>query len=105
MKSINAVELNEWKMSGKPHQLIDIRELYEVETCTIGGENIVMSEIFTHLDDIKKDIPVVIHCKSGKRSSAVVHALEQKTGMKNLYTLEGGILAWIEEVDPTMVKY
>ena len=102
MKSITATELNEWKKGGKSFQLIDIRESYEVETCTIGGQVIPMDQILSSISSIRNDIPVVIHCNSGKRSSAVIYALEQKTDLQNLYSLEGGILAWINEVDPSL---
>lgn len=104
MKSISATELNEWKKSGKSFQLIDIRESYEVDTCAIGGETIPMAEILDNIAAIRNDIPVVIHCNSGKRSAAVIYALEQKTNLQNLYSLEGGIMAWVNEVDPTLIK-
>jgi sulfur-carrier protein adenylyltransferase/sulfurtransferase len=105
MKSISAKELSEWKKSGKPHQLIDVRESYEVDTCSINGINIPMEEIIHRAEEINREIPVVIHCKSGKRSAAVIHTLEQKFNLSNLYTLEGGIIAWIDEVDHSLVKY
>jgi adenylyltransferase/sulfurtransferase len=47
----------------------------------------------------------VVHCRAGARSAAVITALEQKFGMDNLYNLTGGILAWADEVDPSLEKY
>jgi adenylyltransferase/sulfurtransferase len=35
----------------------------------------------------------------------VIDFLEQNHNLQNLYNLEGGILAWIEEIDPTMEAY
>jgi len=105
MKSISADQLNEWKKNATPHLLIDIRESYEIDTCSIGGLHIPMNEVLESIDRIPKDIPVVIHCKSGKRSAAVVFSIEQKFGLKNVYTLEGGIMAWINSIDQSLVKY
>jgi rhodanese-related sulfurtransferase len=51
------------------------------------------------LDELSKDIPVIIHCRSGARSAAVVNALEQQYGFTNLYNLKGGITAYSNEID------
>ena len=105
MKEITVSELRLWQESGKEHQLIDVRKAYEVEIAEMGGEFIPQSEIMQRVDEIKTDIPVVIHCRSGKRSGDVILEIEQKYGMKNLYNLKGGILAWSDEIDPTVAKY
>lgn len=105
MKEITVTELKS-KMDAKENiQIIDVREPYEAEICSIGGELIPMGEIMEHTDKIKKDIPVIIHCRSGKRSAAVINALEQNFGYTNLHNLKGGILAWADEVDKGMSRY
>ncbi len=90
-------ELRTWISTGRDFQLVDIREENEVADSHMGGYHIPMDEVIARIDEIRRDIPVVIHCKSGKRSSAVVHALEKKFGLDNLYTLEGGIVAYLGE--------
>ncbi len=105
MKEISVTELKA-KLDAKENiQLIDVREPYEAEICEIGGVLIPMGEVMDNVDKIKKDIPVIIHCRSGKRSAAIISALESNFGFTNLYNLEGGILAWADEVDDTMSKY
>jgi adenylyltransferase/sulfurtransferase len=104
MKSINVQELNQWREENKPFQLIDIREIYEVEGGTIGGKHIPMDEVLSRTNELSKDIPVVLHCNSGRRSNAVAFALEHKFGFKNLYSLEGGISAWVAKIDHTVLK-
>ncbi len=96
MNSISPKQLHEWINSGKKFQLIDIREEHEIAEYSIGGKHIIMAEVLSRISEIERDIPVIIHCRSGKRSSAVVHALERKFSFENLYTLQGGIMAWIE---------
>jgi len=86
-------------------QLIDVREEHEAEVATIGGILIPMGTVMEHLDEIAKDKKVVVHCRSGKRSATVIQALEQQHGYTNLYNLKGGILAYADDVDPTLVKF
>jgi rhodanese-related sulfurtransferase len=100
MKELTPVELRKWKENDIVFHLIDVRESYEVAYCTIGGEHIPMGEIIQHADKISRAEPVVFHCQSGKRSAAVVYALERKFRFDNLYTLKGGVTAWGDEVDP-----
>ncbi len=99
MKEISPAELQQWKDSGKDFQLVDVREPYEAQLCTIGGKLIPMGEIVGHLDEVRKDIPVVVHCRSGARSAAVINALSTRYGFDNLVNLRGGILEFGLEVD------
>jgi len=46
----------------------------------------------------------VAHCRSGKRSAEAVQFL-QKAGFRKIWNLKGGILAWSDEVDPSVPKY
>lgn len=49
------------------------------------------------------DREIIVHCKSGARSAkAVTFLLEQGIAAKNL---KGGILAWIDRIDPSQPKY
>jgi len=47
-----------------------------------------------------------VHCRSGKRSADVIHMLREigYDGAK-LYNVDGGILAWAKDIDPTMPSY
>jgi len=95
---ITPAQLFMWIKQEKPHQLIDIREEHEVVIFNIGGKHIPMDSVLKNANYIEKNIPVVIHCQSGRRSAAVVYALQQKFGYDNLFSLEGGITAWAELV-------
>lgn len=99
MKEISATELQAWRERGEPHQLVDVREPYEAQLCSIGGELIPLGEIVARIGELRKDIPVVVHCRSGSRSAAVIHALATRYGFDNLVNLSGGILAFGREVD------
>ncbi len=91
--------------SGAEFKLIDVREPHEFEICNLKGELIPMNEVPEHLDKIPKDVPVVVHCRSGARSGRIIQYLEQEHGYTNLFNLKGGILAWADEIDTGMPKY
>ena len=102
MKEITVLELRKMKASGEKFVILDVREPYEVEVCGIGGICLPMSQLIDRIEEIPKDVPVVVHCRSGSRSCAVIDALSSRYGFSNLINLKGGIQAWQEEVDPTL---
>ncbi|MGZ3755595.1 MAG: rhodanese-like domain-containing protein [Mucilaginibacter sp.] len=104
MKEISVQELKEKLDSGEDFQLIDVREDFEYETSNIGGLLIPLGGILIEADKVAKDKPVVIMCRSGKRSAAAIMQLEQQ-GFTNLINLKGGILAWADEIDPNISVY
>jgi rhodanese-related sulfurtransferase len=104
MKEISVQELKEKQDKGEDFQLIDVREDFEYEMSNLGGLLIPLSGIIIEADKIDKTKPVVVMCRSGKRSAAAIMQLEQH-GYTNLYNLQGGILAWAAEIDPTLNVY
>lgn len=86
---------------GKPFQLIDVREPMEYEIGHIGGLHIPLAMIPSSADQIAKDKPVIMQCRSGKRSEMACRLLEQQ-GFDNMYNLTGGIQAWAMQIDPTV---
>ena len=86
-------------------QLIDVREPYELEICSLGGELIPMSQVPENVEKISKEKPVVVICRSGGRSGSICQWLEDNHGFTNVYNLVGGVLAWSDEIDPSMPKY
>jgi len=105
MKELTVQQLKQMQDAGETFQLIDVREAYEVEICSIGAEHIPMGEVLERANEIKKDIPVVVHCRSGARSGNVINALEMQLGFTNLHNLKGGILAWASEIDTSLEQY
>ncbi|MFZ7116184.1 MAG: rhodanese-like domain-containing protein [Bacteroidota bacterium] len=104
MKEITVQELKQKLDNSEDFQLIDVREPFEYEICNLDGELIPMGIILNETEKISKDKTVIIHCKSGGRSGAIVNELE-KAGFTNLYNLKGGILAYAREIDPSMTTY
>jgi rhodanese-related sulfurtransferase len=105
MNSITVEELQKKMKLGEPLQLIDVRENYEREICTLQSEHIPLEQLMQQLERIRTDIPVIFHCRSGDRAKAAVATLSQKHGFENIYNLEGGIMAWADRIDATLEKY
>lgn len=104
MKEISVQELKEKMDNNEDFQLIDVREEFEYEVSNLGGVLIPLGGILIEADKIAKDKPVIVQCRSGKRSAAAIMQLEQ-LGYNNLYNLQGGIMAWQSEIDPTIDVY
>jgi molybdopterin/thiamine biosynthesis adenylyltransferase/rhodanese-related sulfurtransferase len=104
-KEISAKELYDWQVKGKKFKLIDVREPSEYKIVQIGGELIPLATVANHTDQIPRDIDVVVYCKAGARSLKAIRELEEKFGYDNLYNLKGGILSYIEQVQPELTKY
>ncbi len=103
MKSLNVNELKEMIDNKEDYQLIDVRELHEFENANIQGILIPMGEVPARYEEISKDKKVIIHCRSGARSANAISFLEQNFGYTNLYNLEGGIIAWANEIDDSLI--
>ena len=85
-----------------PHFILDIREIHEVETSRLhNAVHIPMAFCLAQQSDIPREIPVVVYCRSGARSSAIVSALMTKYGFTNLFSLSGGVTEWCRVIDPT----
>lgn len=104
MKEITVEELKQKIDNKEDFQLIDVRETFEYETSNLNGENIPLANILLEKGKVAQDKPVVVHCRSGKRSAQAIKLLEGQ-GFTNLSNLEGGILAWRDEFDPDMIVY
>jgi len=105
IKEITPEELYNWQVTGEAFQVIDVREQQEYDIVNIGAELIPLSTVAANADRISKDQKVVVHCKMGGRSAKAIRELEEKFGFENLYNLKGGILRWIDEVQPELTKY
>lgn len=97
MKTITTKEFKNLLKNNNNFQIIDIREPYEYEDGALTNENIPLDKMMSSLNKIHKDRPVIIYCQSGKRASAIIYMLEKEYKLENLYSLEGGYNAVMEE--------
>jgi sulfur-carrier protein adenylyltransferase/sulfurtransferase len=83
---------------------LDVREPYEYQIAQIGGTLIPQNDVPGRLAEIPRDREVVVQCKSGGRSQKIAEFLKQ-AGYEKVVNLAGGILAWSDQIDPTVKKY
>ena len=100
-------ELKAMMDRGEDFQLVDVREPNEYEINRIPGSVLVpKGDILSGeaLASLPQDKPVVLHCKSGVRSAEALAALKD-AGFSDATHLQGGILSWINQVDPSQPVY
>jgi sulfur-carrier protein adenylyltransferase/sulfurtransferase len=91
--------------AGEDLLLLDVREPQELEVASVPGAlHIPMGEVPGRLGEIDRNREVVVLCRSGGRSLRVAMFLVQQ-GFGRVANLDGGILRWAEELDPTMATY
>jgi sulfur-carrier protein adenylyltransferase/sulfurtransferase len=90
--------------SGEDLFLLDVREPYEYQIAQIGGTLIPQNDVPNRLAEIPRDREIIVQCRSGARSQRIAEFLKQ-SGYLNVSNLAGGILAWSDEIDPTVQKY
>lgn len=105
VREITAKELYDLQVRGEKFQLIDVREPHEYDIVNLGGELIPLATVANNIDKIDRDKKVVVHCKMGGRSAKAIRELEEKFGYNNLYNLKGGVLSYIDEVQPELTRY
>ncbi len=102
---VTAEELKAQIDSGKEVFILDVREPNEYQICRIAGSTLIpLGEVATRSAELDRDRDMVVHCKMGGRSAKAV-ALLQERGFTRVRNLKGGILTWIDKVDPTQSKY
>jgi molybdopterin/thiamine biosynthesis adenylyltransferase/rhodanese-related sulfurtransferase/molybdopterin converting factor small subunit len=104
-RDITSVELNERLQRGEPIFVLDVREPQEYQINRIQGSTLIplgeLGQRYAELDPSKE---IVTQCKSGMRSAKAADFLRQK-GFTRVRNLKGGILDWIDKVDPSQPKY
>ncbi len=84
--------------------LLDVRETYEWDIANLaplGAFLLPMAQVSKRLDEIPRDRPVIVYCRSGVRSMEIARYLVGQ-GYPDVRNLTGGILAWAQEVDSSL---
>ncbi|HEX7086657.1 MAG TPA: molybdopterin-synthase adenylyltransferase MoeB [Vicinamibacterales bacterium] len=102
---ITVTELKARMDRGDDVFVLDVREPHEYEINRIPGSTLIplgdLPERFPELDANRE---IITQCKSGVRSARAANFLREH-GFKNVKNLKGGILAWVDQVDPSQPKY
>lgn len=92
---------------GETVTIIDVREPHEWQIGNLapyGARLIPLGQFPQRLQEINPAEDIVVHCKVGGRSAQAYDVLKA-AGYTKIKNLKGGILAWVDDVDPRMAKY
>jgi len=102
---ITPVELKARLDRGDEVFLLDVREAHEFDICRIDGARLIpLGDLPHRVDELPDEVDVAVVCRSGVRSGRAVLFLRE-LGFPRAQNLTGGMLAWIDTVDPTQPKY
>lgn len=104
---ITATELKDAMDADQDFTLVDVREPFEraiSDLPEVGQLRIPMKQVPEQADRIPREGRVVVYCRSGARSGNVAQYLIRQ-GWSDVVNLKGGVLAWREDVDPTIAAY
>jgi len=91
--------------AGNAPVIVDVREPWEAAICAMPVAMLIpLGELPRRIDELDPSAPIVVHCKSGARSARAVGLLRAH-GFAGAVNLTGGILSWINEIDPTLPRY
>ena len=103
--TITPLELKAMQDRGEDFLLVDVRETGEYEIVRIPGSVLIpKGELPSRLAELPADKPIVLHCKSGVRSAEAL-ALLKGAGFASARHVQGGVLGWVAQVDPTLPTY
>ncbi len=102
MKNITVSELKQKIDSNESLFLLDIREDYEREVSHIPSVHVPMGEVAEKASEFPKEKEIIVICRSGRRAIPVADFLENDFQFPNVSILEGGLLAWKQEIDPSL---
>ncbi len=99
---ITAAELKRRLDAGEDLEILDVREPHEWAVSRIEGARLVpLGTLAARLSELDPDRAYVLQCRSGVRSLHALSLLRQ-AGFRRAVSLQGGILAWAGEVDPSL---
>jgi adenylyltransferase/sulfurtransferase len=101
---ISVKEFKRRRDAGDDLFLLDVREPYEYQIAQIGGYLIPQNDVAKRIGELDPAKEIVVQCRSGARSQKIAELLKQN-GFERVSNLAGGILAWADEIDPTIQKY
>jgi adenylyltransferase/sulfurtransferase len=102
---ITAVELKQRLDRGDALKIVDVREPNEYQINRIPGSQLIpLGEIPKRYEELSKADEIIVQCKSGARSAKAADFL-RSVGFTRVLNLKGGILDWVDKVDPSQPKY
>src|SRR3954463_9513362 len=102
---ITSVDLKRRMDRGDALKIVDVREPNEYQINRIPGSQLIpLGDVPKRYEELNKNDEIVVHCKMGGRSAKAADFL-RSVGFTKVLNLKGGILDWVDKVDPSQPKY
>ncbi len=102
---MTATQLKEELEQNRDVFLLDVRNPVEYDICKLDESHLIpLDELLNRVHELDSARDIVAYCRSGSRSAKAIGML-QEAGFRKLRNLKGGILAWADDVDPSIPKY
>ncbi len=102
---ISVQGLKAMRDAGQAFRLVDVREPHEWDIVHLdGAELIPLADLPAQMHRLDSAEPLVLVCKTGVRSARALHMLRE-AGFRKLMNLKGGVIAWAQEIDPSLPIY
>jgi sulfur-carrier protein adenylyltransferase/sulfurtransferase len=105
--TITAAELKAMLDQEEKIFLVDVREPNEYEIVSIPGATLIPKDQFLNgsaLERLPQDRRIVLHCKTGVRSAECL-AVVKSAGFADAVHVGGGVISWVNTVDPSLPVY
>ncbi|NYI08136.1 adenylyltransferase/sulfurtransferase MoeZ [Allostreptomyces psammosilenae] len=105
--TITPKQLKQWIDEGRDIFVVDVREPNEYEIVSIPGATLIPKNEFLMGDALSRlpqDKQVVLHCKTGVRSAEVL-AQVKAAGFANAVHVGGGVVGWVNQIEPHKPVY
>ena len=104
-EQISATGLKSELDEGRDLFILDVRQPQEYDICRLPNSKLIpLNELDTRVVELERKWEIVVHCRLGERSAQATKFLRE-AGFRKVRNLVGGILAWSDEVDPSVPKY
>lgn len=105
MQELSVDELAQWRASGHPFVLLDVREPFELQAASLPDAlHIPMRQIPARAGELDPDADIAVLCHHGGRSEQVARFLAAR-GFRKVHNVTGGIDAYSQRVDPRVPRY
>ena len=102
---VTVTQLQQELSAGRDLVVLDVRNPYEIDICRLEGSVVIpLPVLMNRVDELDPEKEMVVYCRSGVRSATAIRQLQGR-GFSKMRNLKGGILAWAEEIDPSMPSY
>ncbi|MBV53745.1 MAG: thiamine biosynthesis protein ThiF [Coxiellaceae bacterium] len=102
--TVDCRTVQQWQQSEQSFYWLDVREPYERDIVSIESDHVPLLLLSDQLSKLDQHQSWVVFCKSGQRSQQAVQQMLE-AGFTKVWSLQGGLMAWVDEIEPNLLRY